>query len=122
MDQDRFRNYVKTQRKTQRFQRWADVVFLGIVLVSLAGSAVGLLPELEKSDQLDEKIALEQELVEAEKAKLRQMQRRLHLLRTDVPYMEQELRNRSPRAAKPGETLLMVPPERRAIYEAADPE
>lgn len=122
MDQDRFRHYVNTQRASARFQRLADVVFLGIVLVALAGSAVGLLPELEKTKLLDEQVAVEEEKLSQEKARLEALELKLHLLRTDVMFMEQELRNNSPRVAKPGETLLLIPPDRRAIYAEQDSE
>ena len=120
MDQDRFRIYVSAQRKARGFQRAADYVFLAIVLLALAGSAIGLLPELEESRQLDQRIALETERVEIAKAILRQKQLRLQHLQHDVDYMEQELRNSSRRSAKPGETLILLPPERSEVYKGQD--
>ncbi|MFT4640070.1 MAG: hypothetical protein ACI8T1_003395 [Verrucomicrobiales bacterium] len=117
MDQDRFRIYVSAQRKARGFQRAADYVFLAIVILALAGSAVGLFPELEKSRQLDQRIVLETERVEIANGFLRQKQLRLQHLQHDVDYMEQELRSSSRRSAKPGETLILLPPVRRKVYE-----
>lgn len=117
VEQDPFRIYLDAERKSRGFQRAGDFVFLAIVIVCSGGALLGLMPEWEKSLELDERIALEVQRVEAAKGLLREKQVRLQHLQNDVEYMEQELRNSSPRSAKPGETLILVPPDRRKIYQ-----
>jgi len=108
VDDDRFRLYTAAHRKARGFQRAADYVFLAIILIALAGAGLGLVPELEKSRELNEAVALE--------SALRDKQLRLQLLQHDVEYMELELRNSSRRSAKPGETLILIPAKRAQRY------
>ena len=116
MDDDRFRLYTAAHRKARGFQRAADYVFLAIILIALAGAGLGLVPELEQSRELDEAIALETGRLDLAKSALRDKQLRLQLLQHDVDYMELELRNSSRRSAKPGETLILIPPNRAQRY------
>ena len=116
MDDDRFRLYTAAHRKARGFQRAADYVFLAIILIALAGAGLGLVPELEQSRELDEAIALETGRLDLAKSALRDKQLRLQLLQHDVDYMELELRNSSRRSAKPGETLILIPPKRAQRY------
>lgn len=117
MDDDRFRLYTAAHRKARGFQRAADYVFLAIILIALAGAGLGLVPELEKSRNLDAEIALEAERLEIAKSAVRDRELRLQLLQHDVEYMEQELRGSSRRSAKPGETLILIPQDRLERYE-----
>ena len=116
MDDDRFRLYTAAHRKARGFQRAADYLFLAIILIALAGAGLGLVPELEKSRGLDKAIALETGRLELVTSALRDKQLRLQLLQHDVDYMELELRNSSRRSAKPGETLILIPPKRAEQY------
>ncbi len=116
MDDDRFRLYTAAHRKARGFQRAADYVFLAIILIALAGAGLGLVPELEQSRELDDAIALETGRLDLAKLALKDKQLRLQLLQHDVEYMELELRNSSRRSAKPGETLILIPPKRAQRY------
>ncbi len=118
---DRFQTYLDAQRKTRSFQRAADYVVLAIVLILLAGSAIGLIPELEKLRHLDEEVANAKKLVHNSEVKLKRERLRLQHLTTEVEYMEQEYRNRSRRAAKPGETLILLPGDLIEVYEGEKP-
>ncbi len=120
VDQDRFSLYARAQRKARRFQRLGDYLVLAIILVVLAGSAVGLYPELKKARELDEMIALEANRLEVVKTALRQKELRLQHLQHDVDYMEQVLRNSSRRAAKPEEILILIPPEKKELYQTGE--
>lgn len=121
MNQDRFRDYLKRERKSRRFRRAADFVFLVIVLMVLAGSALGLKPEFEESKRLDGGVRKEQARVEKMRLLVEEHREHLRLLMNDPEFMEQRLRNRASRQAKPDEVLLIVPAERREIYERAEP-
>jgi hypothetical protein len=116
VDDDRFRLYTAAHRKARGFQWAAYYVFLAIILIALAGAGLGLVPELEKSRELNEAVALESGRLDLAKSALRDKQLRLQLLQHDVDYMELELRNSSRRSAKPGETLILIPAKRAQRY------
>lgn len=90
-----------------------------MVLILLAGAAIGLIPELETSRQLQEKEAAALARVNLAQAEFEAEQKRLDLLSSDVDYMEWHFRNSERRAAKPGEALILIPEERQEYYERA---
>ena len=114
---ERFLQYVEAQRKARSLQRAANYVFLGIVIVVLAGSAIGLIPEIEKSRSLDQEVAEWQGKLDNVQGKLQREKNSLTWFGGDPEYLESQYRNRALRMAKPGETLILLSPESIEVYE-----
>lgn len=118
---ERARIFVETRKRTQGIQRASQWLFFGIVVVILTGMLIGLAPEIAKSRALDLAIKEEQTLLAASNRDLRRSQiRHDRLLSRDIAYTEMEFRRLQPRAAKPGEILLMLSDEQIRAYEAED--
>ncbi len=114
---ERFLQYVEAQRKARSLERAANYVFLGIVIVVLAGSAIGLIPEIEQSKKLDLEIAKWEGNEKNAREKLRREKSSLTLLASDPEYLELQYRNRALRMGKPGETLIMLSPDQVEMFE-----